>query len=98
MVGTPAPGRRHTIAHVYKTAAVRPEVVAADAHLISSAPALLEALKPFAAIGEFLAADLWADTTPLRPMDDDGLTIYGSFTVGDFRRALAAIRQAEGGE
>lgn len=45
MVGRADPGKRYTIAHVFKTINVSPETIEADARLIATSPTLLAALK-----------------------------------------------------
>lgn len=65
---------------------------AANAHLIAAAPSLLEALAPFARVAEHDIGQDEADEDTFRPMSSRNQAPL--LTVGDFRRALAAIREA----
>jgi len=63
----------------------------ANARLISAAPDLLEALEPFAAMLKPHHGDL-DDERPIMGIED------AVFTVGDLRKARAAIDKATGGD
>jgi len=63
----------------------------ANARLIAAAPDLLEALEPFAAMLKQHHGDL-DDERPIMGIED------AVFTVGDLRKARAAIDKATGGD
>jgi hypothetical protein len=63
-----------------------------DAYLIAAAPALLEALRPFAFLAEAINRRSWKDDHPVWSFDGVELT------VGDFRRAFLVVAQVEENE
>lgn len=68
--------------------------IKANARLIAASPELLEALRPFAAIAEHDISESEADEDLFRPVSKYNHAPL--LTVGDFRRALAAIAKATG--
>ncbi|MBK8246150.1 MAG: hypothetical protein IPK85_01900 [Gemmatimonadetes bacterium] len=67
----------------------------ANARLIASAPDLAEALEPFAAIDFFPDAPSSAEVIKVR-VAIEGTAYEASVTIGDFRRARAALSKAKG--